>query len=175
MTSTNPSPANPLSMNWSRIWWCNHKKDTFPCSKGELFLPLQFPNSCVILPPSLRLQIGCTNECRWNYRVWFVRSYFSCSQRGTEGQMKCGQGPGKDVSAEELFWHVVPGAEITLSRQEDRVPGWPLRSPGGMQNTWGSDARQIISHSQKPVFSLRETNGSPVSQPELNCSGTQLC
>lgn len=59
----------------------------------------------------------------------------TCSQRGTEGQMKCGQGPGKDVSAEELFWHVVPGAEITLSRQEDRVPDWPLRSPGGMQNT----------------------------------------
>lgn len=75
MTSTNPSPANPLSMNWSRIWWCNHKKDAFPCSKGELFLPIQFPNSCVILPPSLSLQIGCTNECRWNYRVWFVRSY----------------------------------------------------------------------------------------------------
>lgn len=174
MTSTDSTPANHLSMNWSTIWSWNHKRDTFPCSKGELLLPIQFPKCCVILPPSLGLQIGCTNECTWNYRAWFVGPYFSCSQGGTKGQTKRRQEAGEGLAAEKLSWHADPGVG-TLSRLEARVPDWPLRSPGGMQNTWGNDARQIISHPKSQSFVSGETNGSQVSQSELNCSGTQLC
>lgn len=54
---------------------------------------------------------------------------------GTKGQMKRGQGPDKSLAAEKLPWHAVSGAGTTLSRQEAQAPGWPLRSPGGMQST----------------------------------------
>lgn len=93
----------------------SRKKDTFPCSKGELFLTIQFSNCCFILSPSLYLQIGRRNECRWNYRVWYVGPYFSCSQGGTRGQKKRGQGQAK-------VWQ--QSCSMQPLEQEPRWAGW---------------------------------------------------
>lgn len=175
MTSTDSTPANRLSVNWSRIWCCNHKRDIFPRSKGRVV-----PTNSV---PKLLCYIasfaGFTNRMHKRMHVelqslicWLLLPLFPGRyQRADEAWARSRQ----RSSSRKAVLTYSPWSRNNAEQGEGPVPDWPLRSPGGMQNTWGSDARQIISHPKSQSLVSGETNGSQVSQSELNCSRTHLC
>lgn len=130
-------------------------KIIFPRSKGELFLPIPFSNSCGYIASF----IGFTSRTyKWTQAelqgliCWLLLPFF----------------PGRYGRAEEAWAGArqrCGSREAVLgSRSWSRNQVWAGRStkhqadhqeaPGGMQHTARSDARQTINRPQKPVFSL---------------------